>query len=98
MNIPHPNIKVSEKSIKTLKNGIEKLVACMYAGSHFAVMELDIVSGDVLIFDGLSYPLKSWIPHLKNLLTRCSLLDGQPEDITVNVLEPDMKVIVQSGT
>ena len=97
VHIPHPNAKVTKKDMKTVKSGIKKLVACMYAGSHFAVMELDVGSEDVFIFDGLSYPLDYWIPHVKNMLARCSLLDGEPEEVTIDVQKENVEVRVTSG-
>ena len=97
VHISHPNTTVTKKEMKTMKSGIKKLVACLYASSHFAVMEISLGCEDVLIFDGLSYPLDCWIPHVKNLLARCSLLDGEPEEVTVKVEKENAAVRVTSG-
>lgn len=85
VHISHPNMPVTKKERRTLKSEMKKVAACLYASSHFAVMELTLGCEEVLIFDGLSYPLETWIPHVTNLLARCSLLDGEPEDVTVKV-------------
>jgi hypothetical protein len=47
---------------------------------HFVVLEIDFTKKTCLIYDGKSYPLGSWIDHVKRVLQLCrkipTLSDG----------------------
>ncbi len=51
-------------------DGTTHLVSAVFARNHFAVLLYDIACCEVIIYDGLNYPLKTWQYHINHTLRK----------------------------
>jgi hypothetical protein len=65
----HPRAQIKESEVLVL-DGMTHLVSAVFARNHFAVLLYDIESCEVIVYDGLNYPLKTWQYHITHTLRK----------------------------
>jgi hypothetical protein len=65
---------LTEEECRALSPTVQQLISVVFAQSHFAICTIDITTHRALIYDSLNYPLKTWLPHVINIVKRCRLL------------------------
>ena len=69
-----PGAIIESGMCQTLDASITQVVSIFHGSSHFAVMEADLSEKTIRIFDGLSYKLDTWKPHVVHVLKEQSFL------------------------
>ncbi len=57
---------LEQASCKDLGDAVKQIVSIYHGSAHFAVMEANIQTKKISIFDGLSYDLTTWEHHVVN--------------------------------
>jgi hypothetical protein len=73
IHIPFPNEFLQAGQYKSVPPGINKVVAVVHDKDHYGVLEIDIPSKKVLIYDGLYRDLDKWVDYVFSALKRCML-------------------------
>jgi hypothetical protein len=66
---PHPRAQITESEVLVL-DGTTHLVSAVFVRNHFAVLLYDIERCEVIVYDGLNYPLKTWQYHINHTLRK----------------------------
>jgi hypothetical protein len=66
---PHPQAKITESEVLVL-DGTTHLVSAVFARNHFTVLLYDIECRQVIVYDGVNYPLKTWQDHITHTLRK----------------------------
>ena len=79
VRIPNPRAQITESEVLVL-DGTTHLVSAVFVRNHFAVLFYDIESREVVVYDGLNYPLKTWQYHITHTLRKYGFQrwDAQP--------------------
>jgi len=73
IHITYPNEFLQEGQYKSVPPGITKVVAVVHGRDHYGVLEIDIPSKKVLIYDGLYRDLDKWVDYVFSALKHCML-------------------------
>ncbi len=63
VRVMHPNSAI-RKSQVIKRNDSTHWVSMAYSNGHFAVLLFDIEERQVMVYDGLSTPIKKWMTHI----------------------------------
>jgi hypothetical protein len=77
IHITYPNEFLQDGQYKSLPQGITRVVAVVHDRDHYGVLEIDIPSKKVLIYDGLYRDLDKWVDYVFSALKRCMLCNLQ---------------------
>ncbi len=56
-HVPYPKMHITVNDYKTLPSSVKWIVAVMHTNQHYAVMEINIDTKTIKVFDGLNWPL-----------------------------------------
>jgi hypothetical protein len=73
IHITYPNEFLQEGQYKSIPPGITRVVAVVHDRDHYGVLEIDIPSKKVIIYDGLYRDLDKWVDYVFSALKRCML-------------------------
>lgn len=71
----HPNSVLSQAECKGIDEDVTHVVSVLHGSGHFAVLVLTLDDKKLEIFDGLGYPLNTWVDHALHILKKCCLVD-----------------------
>ena len=75
LQVYHPNETLEAPMIVQLRESCQEVIAVAnYQSQHFAVIRILVNKSKVEVFDGFSYPLTRWTPHILNALKRTKLV------------------------
>ena len=66
--------KVESQMCKKLKVSVKRVVSVFHGNDHFAVMESNLDTNVITIYDGLNLGLNNWFHHITNVLKRTKLI------------------------
>jgi hypothetical protein len=69
VRIPNPRAQITESEVLVL-DGTTHLVSAVFVRNHFAVLLYDIERCEVIVYDCLNYPLKTWQYHINHTLRK----------------------------
>jgi len=75
IHITYPNEFLQEGQYKSIPPDITRVVAVVHDRDHYGVLEIDIPSKKVIIYDGLYRDLDKWVDYVFSALKRCMLCD-----------------------
>jgi hypothetical protein len=73
IHITYPNEFLQEGQYKSVPQGITRVVAVVHDRDYYGVLEIDIPSKKVVIYDGLYRDLDKWVDYVFSALKRCML-------------------------
>ena len=85
IHITYPNEFLQEGQYKSIPPDITRVVAVVHDRDHYGVLEIDIPSKKVIIYDGLYRDLDKWVDYVFSALKRCRLCDLR----TTHLYAPD---------
>jgi hypothetical protein len=53
---------------QSLGKQAKTIMSILHGSGHFSILEIDVESWNIMIFDGLSYPLQTWYEHITAVL------------------------------
>ena len=59
---------------RSLGEDVTTVVSVLHGNAHFSVLKITLEDNKLEIYDGLTYPLKTWHAHAVNILKRCRLV------------------------
>jgi hypothetical protein len=74
IHVTFPRQQLEVGQYKALPDGVTRVVAIMHDADHYAVLEITIPTKRIVIYDGLSRNLISWIDHVVSAMKRCMLV------------------------
>ena len=66
--------KVESQMSKKLKVNVKRVVSVFHGNDHFAVMEINLDTNVITIYDGLNLGLNDCFHHITNVLKRTKLI------------------------
>ena len=74
MHVTYPKEAITESQLMRFPSNVTRLVAVMHESAHYTVLEIDIPSKRIMIFDGLYRDMLEWIDHVVSALKRARLI------------------------
>jgi hypothetical protein len=93
IHITYPNELLHEGQYKSIPPDITRVVAVVHDRDHYGVLEIDIPSRKVIIYDGLYRDLEKWVDYVFSALKRCRLCDLR----NPNLYAPDEPKLMTLG-
>ena len=66
----NPNEKSKPDDLRTLPNDVTRLLSYVYAGSHYALLDINLSEKIITVTDGLQYPPSTWKDHIIHILVK----------------------------
>ena len=93
IHITYPNEFLQEGQYKSIPPDITRVVAVVHDRDHYGVLEIDIPSKKVIIYDGLYRDLDKWVDYVFSALKRCRLCNLR----TTHLYAPDEPKLMTLG-
>jgi hypothetical protein len=74
MHVTYPKEGITEEQLMRFPSSVTRLVSVIHDSQHYAVLEIDIPSKRIVIFDGLYRDVLQWIHHVVSSLKRARLI------------------------
>jgi hypothetical protein len=74
-HVTYPKCHMTINDYKALPSSVKRIVAVMHTRLHHAVMEIEIDTQTIKIFDGLYQLLRDWKDHVIRAMRKCMLVD-----------------------
>jgi len=93
IHITFPRQQLQVAQCKKIPDGVTRVVGVMHDADHYAVLEIDLTSKQLIVYDGLNRDLIQWMDHIDCALKRCMRI---PLDAAY-VANGDEPVLIKSG-
>jgi len=89
IHVTYPKQIIQDADCHNLPLQVKRIVAVMHHQDHYGVMEINIQSRSVTIFDGMNRSLLVWEDHILNALKRCKLTTLEVAHVFTPVALPE---------
>lgn len=77
---------------RVLSSEVKTIISVLHGHGHYCVLEIDITTRLIKVFDGLGFPLKTWTDHVINILRRCKMYSRYVDMFTTPVDSNDSQL------
>jgi hypothetical protein len=91
--VSYPEEQLQESQYKAFLPGVKMVATVPHKVHHHAVLEIDILSKKIVIYDGFNRNLGVWLEPVFSAVKCCMLLDLDAEHLTV----ADQLVLMQGS-
>jgi hypothetical protein len=93
IHITYPKETLVEGQYKALPPGFTRVVAVLHEAAHYAVLEIDILTKKVYVYDGLYRNLDRWLENVFSAMKHCMTCDLE----AAHLCDPDNPKLMKVG-